>query len=143
MYIKLVKEFHETYGVAVEANPTIPSKEICKLRIELIREELNESEEALGHGDLAHIAKELADLQYVLSGTILALGLQDKFPAIFQEVHRSNMSKVCNNEQTARSLTNGLGAIKEVESGFIAYNASGKVLKPKSYSPADIESILG
>ena len=138
MYEQKVKEFHKTYGVDIEEQPVIPSKEICKLRIELIREELNELEEALQQGNLSHAAKELADLRYVTSGTVLALGLQHVFQGIFSEVHRSNMSKVCATETAARLLTNGSGAIREVENGFVAYNASGKVLKPEGYSKADL-----
>lgn len=143
MYERLVRVFHETYGVDVEQSPVIPSKEICKLRIELIQEELNEFKEALESGDLEHAIKELADIYYVVAGTSVAMGLHNGIIGdAFKEVHRSNMSKVCKDEQTARKLTNGTGAIREVPGGFVAYNSSGKVLKPEAYSKADLSFLF-
>ena len=75
--------------------PEIPNADRCRLRINLLAEELKELEQAIDDNDLVEVADALADLQYVLSGAILEFGLGDKFKAIFDEVHRSNMSKTC------------------------------------------------
>jgi predicted HAD superfamily Cof-like phosphohydrolase len=59
----------------------------------LIKDEVEEYQEGVQDGDLENIAKELADILYSTYGTIIEHGLQDKMEAIFEEVHRSNMSK--------------------------------------------------
>ncbi len=145
MYTDLVKQFHQTYGVDIEESPVIPSKEICKLRVSLIREELNEFEEAIEGGDIKHIAKELADLVYVVFGTIIAFGLGSIFKAVFFEVHRSNMSKVCKSEAHAFGVASACTEdceIEETENEWIVKVKSGpkkgKVIKPASYSLADL-----
>ena len=69
------------------------SKEYRDLRIRLMQEELDELIVGMQRKDLYNIAKELADLVYVVFGTISAYGMLDRFPEIFDEVHRSNMSK--------------------------------------------------
>ncbi len=141
IYEELVNDFHKTYSIPVEQSPVIPSKERCLLRIALIQEELNELKEALESGDIEHAAKEAADLQYVVSGTVLEMGLKNIFKAAFFEVHRSNMSKVCATIKDARELAGENGRVEYVDNGFIAYNAAGKVLKPPTYSKADLSFI--
>src|SRR5690606_10129149 len=81
--------------------PAIPSEDRCKLRVSLLAEELKELEEAILQRDLVEVADALCDIQYVLSGAILEFGLGDKFKQLFEEVQRSNMSKVCHSEQEA------------------------------------------
>jgi predicted HAD superfamily Cof-like phosphohydrolase len=83
----------------------------------LIQEELDELKEAMGQDDLAAVAKEMADLLYVVYGTAVSYGI-DMEP-VFREVHRSNLSKV--------------GGYKR---------ADGKWVKPPSYSPACLQPIL-
>lgn len=128
--LKQVEEFHTTFGVRVakdiESVRNLPEEDWIKLlnrRKSLIQEEskelCNELEEDI---DLANAAKEIADLIYVCYGTVLELGLQDKFEEVFNEVHRSNMSKL--------------------ENGKPVYRADGKVIKGKDYSPANIDKIL-
>lgn len=58
-----------------------------------MKDEVEEYLDGVGTGDLTNIAKELADILYAVYGTILEHGLQDKMEAVFEEVHRSNMSK--------------------------------------------------
>lgn len=117
-------EFHESFGsyYRTDASDNIPH-DIKELRKVVMGEEVKEVCEAIDNEPLDHVAKELADLLYVTYGTIIAYGLQDKMEAVFDEVHRSNMSK--------------LG-----EDGKPIYREDGKVLKGPNYSEADIESIL-
>lgn len=143
MYSDLVKEFHKTYDVPMLDKPGIPGKDRCKLRIELLAEELREFAEAIEEGDIEHINKEYNDLKYVLFGAGIEFGFENGVEErSFKEIHRSNMSKVCKDEATAQKLTNGTGAIREVPGGFVAYNASGKVLKPDTYSKADLSFLV-
>ena len=83
---------------------------------------MEESMEYLESKDIVQVADALADQMYILIGTIMAHGLQDKFEEIFAEVHRSNMSKL--------------------ENGKAIYREDGKVLKGKDYTPPDIASII-
>jgi predicted HAD superfamily Cof-like phosphohydrolase len=83
----------------------------------LIQEEFAELREALGQRDIEAVAKELADLLYVVYGTAVSCGI-DMAP-VFQEVHRSNMSKVGGHKR-----------------------ADGKWVKPPDYSPARLQPIL-
>ena len=148
--LESVAEFHRTFHLPVLDDPQIPAKERCQLRINLLREELKELEEAIENDDLVEAADAFADLQYVLSGAILEFGLGERFAAIFNEVHRSNMSKTCASteeaEQTIAHYTQLKQPGKIVPSGevFLVHRiADGKVLKNVHYSAADIGKHLG
>lgn len=114
---RMVAEFHETFDIAVEPVPRVPDEATRSLRVRLIQEEFDELQEALGRRDAAAVAKELADLLYVVYGTAVSCGI-DMEP-VFREVHRSNMSKIGGHKR-----------------------ADGKWVKPPTYSPARIEPIL-
>lgn len=114
---QMVAEFHQTFGIAREVVPTIPDEATRLLRARLIQEEFDELKDALREGDTVAVAKELADLLYVVYGTAVSCGI-DMEP-VFREVHRSNMSKV--------------GGHKRED---------GKWVKPSTYSPARLELIL-
>lgn len=127
-----VKEFHEKFGLKIaEEKEDSPNKSLIQLRISLIMEEFQETIEALDVlyrdapffylEDYAKAIKELADLMYVVLGTAVSFGID--MEKVFDEVHRSNMSKVW-------------------EDGTIKRREDGKILKPPTYSPADIEKIL-
>lgn len=92
--LEQVREFHETYGLPVEAAPGIDDPKTNTLRINLLAEELDELKEALEAGDLVEVLDALTDLQYVLDGAYLSFGLHAVKQAAFDEVHRSNMSKL-------------------------------------------------
>ena len=113
----MVAEFHQAFQIVAASTPTLPDEHTRALRETLIREESNELKEAFEQGDLAAIAKELADLLYVVYGTAVSCGI-DMEP-VFREVHRSNMTKV--------------GGHKRED---------GKWVKPDHYSPASVKSIL-
>jgi predicted HAD superfamily Cof-like phosphohydrolase len=114
---RMVAEFHGTFDIAVGTVPRVPDEATSSLRVRLIQEEFAELQEALGQHNVAAVAKELADLLYVVYGTAVSCGI-DMGP-VFREVHRSNMSKVGGHKR-----------------------ADGKWVKPPTYSPARIEPIL-
>ena len=113
----MVETFHRTFDIVVNPTPTVADERTCELRVALIQEEFDELKEALAVKNLSSIAKEMADLLYVVYGTAVSYGI-DMGP-VFREVHRSNMSKV--------------GGYKRED---------GKWVKPATYSPALIEPIL-
>ncbi len=145
-----VAAFHETFDLPVETEPTIPSIDRCVLRINLIEEELAELKVAIAQSDITEVADAFADLQYVLSGAILEFGLGDRFKALFDEVQRSNMSKVCKNREEAEATLAFYRDHKDVDGeiiqkgeDFLVYRKSdGKVLKSVNYSEASLDPIL-
>lgn len=149
--LKNVKEFHETFGQPVLKTPQLISKKRAELRIELIQEELNELKKAVEDKNLVEVADALCDIQYVLSGTVLEFGMGDKFREMFDEVHRSNMSKACNDKYTAVQTMLFYNEERNVDSYpeempngtiLIKRKADGKILKSLAYSPANISEIL-
>ena len=145
-----VADFHKTFKHPILETPAIPDEKRCKLRVELIAEELRELEEAIADKDIVEIADALCDIQYVLSGAILEFGLGEKFKTLFDEVQRSNMSKACNTEQEAidtvefyKNEKDTECYYKEIEGKWLVYRKSDdKTIKSIYYSPADLESIL-
>lgn len=145
-----VAEFHSTFKHPIVAEPAIPSKERCQLRIDLLAEELRELQEAVNDNNLVEVADALCDLQYVLAGAVLEFGLGNQFKALFDEVHRSNMSKACKTIEEANATiahyknTAQVDAYhKEVDGLFLVYrNGDHKTLKSINYSPADLKSVV-
>jgi predicted HAD superfamily Cof-like phosphohydrolase len=121
--INKVKEFHETFGLEFHETPNSNvSDRIVDLRHRLMQEENDEYLEACKEGNLTLIADALGDKMYILFGTIIAHGLQHKIEEVFDEIHRSNMSKLDDN-------------------GKPIYREDGKIMKSENYLP-DIQSIL-
>jgi len=145
-----VAEFHSTFKHPIVAEPAIPSKERCQLRIELLAEELKELQQAVNDNNLVEIADALCDLQYVLSGAVLEFGLGEKFKDLFDEVHRSNMSKACKTIEEAnqtieyyRNTTGTESHYKEIDGLFLVYRTvDNKTLKSINYSPANLKAIV-
>jgi predicted HAD superfamily Cof-like phosphohydrolase len=145
-----VAEFHHTFKHPVIEQPTIPSKERCELRISLLAEELKELQQAVDDNNLVEVADALCDIQYVLAGAILEFGLGEKFKELFDEVHRSNMSKACKTVEEAnltidhyKNTANTDSYHKEVDGLFLVYRtADNKTLKSVNYSPAGLKKIL-
>lgn len=145
-----VAEFHKTFKHPILDKPTIPSKERCQLRIDLIAEELKELQEAVTDGNMVEVADALCDLQYVLAGAVLEFGLGDRFKTLFDEVHRSNMSKACKtveeaNDTISHYKNNGNvdAYYKEIDSLFLVYREGDhKTLKSINYSPADLKGLV-
>jgi len=118
---KAVREFHRTFGMPT---PELPGwvEERLELRMTLIEEEENEFREAVENKDLSNAIKEACDVIYVYAGFLIEMGVDPD--VAFDEVHRSNMSKVW-------------------EDGTVKFREDGKVLKPPTYSPADIDGVVG
>ena len=148
--LNAVAKFHRTFDLPVLTSPAVPNEDRCKLRIALLQEELNELKEAFDNNDIVEAADALADLQYVLSGAILELGLAEKFSDIFSEVQRSNMSKTCKSLVEAEATQKYYKEEKDTDSfilqkgeEYLVYRSEDKkVLKSINYSPADIASKL-
>ena len=116
-----VGTFMKTFGQEVKTKPSFGSDKINKLRIDLIKEELDELQEAMKNNDLLEVADALTDILYVTYGAGHAFGIDlDK---CFDEVQNSNMSK--------------LG-----ENGEPIYNESGKVMKGPNYFKPDLTKFV-
>ena len=145
-----VAEFHHTFKHPVIQNPAIPSKERCDLRVSLLAEELKELQQAVDDNNLVEVADALCDLQYVLAGAILEFGLGEKFKELFDEVHRSNMSKACKTVDEAnltidhyKNTANTASYHTEIDGLYLVYrSADNKTLKSVNYSPASLANIL-
>ena len=122
--IQAVQLFHEAFKIGYR---TAPKADLGvaknQLRFDLMKEENEEYLEAAQNNDLVEVADALGDMLYILCGTIIEHGLQHKIEAVFEEIQRSNMSK--------------LG-----EDGQPIYRADGKVLKGPNYFKPNIASIL-
>lgn len=123
--IGCVKTFHDRFGIGNADAPTaeLSATEVA-LRHRLMEEENNEYLEAARNGDLVEVADALGDQLYILCGTLLKHGLQDKIEEVFLEIQRSNMSKLDANGQPL-------------------VRADGKILKSDLYFPPDISRVLG
>jgi len=122
--IAAVHAFHTAFGLGIEETPTAQlTKAKNLLRFNLMKEENEEYFEAANNGDLVEVADALGDMLYILCGTILEHGMQHKIEEVFEEIQRSNMSK--------------LGA-----DGKPIYREDGKVLKGPNYFKPDIQAIL-
>ena len=116
-----VGTFMKTFGQEVKTKPSFSSDKINKLRIDLIKEELEELQEAMKNNDLLEVADALTDILYVTYGAGHAFGIDlDK---CFDEVQNSNMSK--------------LG-----ENGEPIYNEYGKVMKGPNYFKPDLSKFV-
>jgi predicted HAD superfamily Cof-like phosphohydrolase len=122
--IKAVELFHNSFGIKNNYEPTIALdvKEI-ELRHRLMQEENDEYLEAAKNGDLVEVADALGDQLYILCGTILKHGLQDKIEEVFEEIQRSNMSKLDAN-------------------GKPIYREDGKIMKSDLYFKPNIKAII-
>ena len=116
-----VGTFMKTFGQEVKMKPSFSTEKINKLRIDLIKEELEELTEAMNNKDLLEVADALTDILYVTYGAGHALGIDlDK---CFEEVQKSNMSKLGGN-------------------GKPIYNESGKVMKGPNYFKPDLSKFV-
>lgn len=117
-----VAEFHMSFNLPLETRPQYRvSPELGSLRVELLREEFEEFKDAVEREDLVAIADALGDIVYVAYGSALTYGID--LDAVLREVHRANMSKLG---------PDGRPLMRE----------DGKVLKPSTYSPPDIQRVL-
>jgi predicted HAD superfamily Cof-like phosphohydrolase len=122
--IEAVETFHNAFKIENNYQPAaVLSEADVTLRFNLMKEENEEYLEAARNGDIVEIADALGDQLYILCGTILKHGLQDKIVGVFQEIQRSNMSKLD-------------------ENGNPIYREDGKVMKSELYFKPNIQAIL-
>jgi len=122
--IGAVEQFHDAFKIENNYNPTASiGEDQIDLRHRLMQEENDEYLQAAKNGDLVEIADALGDQLYILCGTILKHGMQHKIVEVFEEIQRSNMSKLD-------------------KDGNPIYREDGKVMKSDQYFKPDIKSIL-
>lgn len=123
-YTDAVHEFHSAFKLGIKNEPTADlGKAKNLLRFNLMKEENEEYLEAANANDIVEVADALGDMLYILAGTIIEHGMQYKIAEVFDEIQRSNMSK--------------LG-----EDGHPIFREDGKVLKGPNYFKPNIGSIL-
>lgn len=119
-----VTEFHKAFGLGVsETTKGDLGEAVNMLRFNLMKEENEEYLEAVMNNDTVEIADALGDMLYILCGTIISHGLQHKIEAVFDEIQRSNMSKLGHD-------------------GKPIYREDGKVMKGPNYFKPDFTAIL-
>ena len=122
--IEAVKIFHEVYKLSYKENPTTDiGLDKIKLRFNLMAEENQEYFQAAKNNDLVEVADALGDMLYILCGTIIEHGMQDKIEEVFDEIQKSNLSK--------------LG-----KDGKSIYRNDGKVMKGPNYFKPNISKVL-
>jgi predicted HAD superfamily Cof-like phosphohydrolase len=122
-HIKQVAQFHKAFGHPVNEMLKLPALDRIILRHTLIQEEVLELLQASAKGDAVGVADAITDCLYILYGTALEWGLGDKLPDLFDEVHRSNMSKLDVN-------------------GNPVYREDGKIIKGENYTPPHLKDIV-
>lgn len=122
-HIKQVAQFHKAFGHPVNEMLKFPALDRIILRHTLIQEEVLELLQASAKGDAVGVADAITDCLYILYGTALEWGLGDKLPDLFDEVHRSNMSKLDAN-------------------GKPVYREDGKIIKGENYTPPHLKDIV-
>lgn len=172
MYIELVKKFHEIFNHPINYFKNFIELKVRQLRLKLIFEELKELSEASDvKGTFYTLCKEvvdnspkvvdgnnvdkkeeldaLCDIQYVLAGGILALGYQDVFDKAFEEVHFSNMSKMCLTTEELEATVKHYNdknietIVMEKDYGWIVLRKEdNKVLKNINYHEADLKQFV-
>jgi predicted HAD superfamily Cof-like phosphohydrolase len=118
---KSVKKFMQTFGQEVKNKAEFPEEKIVKLRLDLIKEELEEFREAVEKRDIKEVADALTDILYVTYGAGHAFGID--LDSCFEEVQNSNMSKLGND-------------------GKPIYNEQGKVMKGPKYFKPDLSKYI-
>ncbi len=121
--IESVAEFHTVFKIGNADKIQLIDEKDYMLRYNLIKEENEEYLEACGNKDIVEIADALGDQLYILFGTILKHGLQHKIEEVYDEIHRSNMSKLD-------------------EQGQPILREDGKIMKSSRYFRPDIKKIL-
>ena len=115
-------EFNDAFEIPKLDQPGLGTNELIELRIKLLMEEVQEYAEAARAGDMVEILDALADIGYILAGTIINHGMQNIYDESFSEVHRSNMAKLVD--------------------GKVIRRDDGKVLKPQDWQPPNLAQFL-
>ena len=115
-------EFNEAFEIPKLDTPGLSPEDMIELRIKLLREEVEEYAEAARAGDMIEVLDALADIGYILAGTIINHGMQHIYDDAFNEVHRSNMAKLVD--------------------GKVIRREDGKVLKPDGWQAPRLAQFL-
>jgi len=129
--LKQVEDFHKAFNLTVNQKPCLLNDEVATLRYHLLQEENEEYLEAVNQDDITEMVDALGDQLYIVLGSIITHGCQHIIEKVFDEIQRSNMSK----------LENGVPLING-HNIFVEDKPLGKVIKSKSWSPPDIKSII-
>ena len=128
-----VETFQKSFNSVYNTEPTLLKEEDWKLRYKLSLEELDEYKEACEQGDIVEIFDAILDRLFLAFGDAVCHGLQDKLIEGFEEVQRSNMSKL---DEVGLPIINGENGVLDESRPL------GKVLKSDSYSPPDLKQFL-
>jgi len=120
--VKSLLEFNKAFDIPKLDRPGLGTDELIELRIKLLTEEVQEYAEAARSGDLVEVLDALADIGYILAGTIINHGMQEIYDDAFNEVHRSNMAKLVD--------------------GKVLRREDGKVLNPDGWMPPQLAQFL-
>lgn len=115
-------EFNKAFEIPKLDAPGLSPEDMIELRIKLLREEVEEYAEAARAGDMVEVLDALADIGYILAGTIINHGMQHIYDDAFNEVHRSNMAKLVD--------------------GKVIRREDGKVLKPEGWQAPQLAQFL-
>lgn len=154
-----VKEFNKAFQLDIPKTPQTGlfqnQPDLVKLKLDLIVEEVEELKQAIKDQDIVEVADALGDILYVVYGAGISFGLP--MDEIFSKIHESNISKLCDSEETAQATVSWYK--KKFENGelnydspdfrydestkkYIVYNKrTGKVLKSIRYSPVDLSFV--
>jgi len=129
----MVDKFHKKFGCVRNDDPSLLMEADFKVRHALMEEENQEYLEACEESDIIGVADALGDKLYILLGTIVSHGMQHIIGDIFEEIHRSNMSKL---DEDGNPIINGENGVLDEEKPL------GKVLKSENYSKPDLDAIF-
>jgi predicted HAD superfamily Cof-like phosphohydrolase len=171
-YLKSVNEFHTHFNHPINSYKEDIDLKTRQLRIKLLFEEIQELSEASDvKNTFFNLCKDvvgfdqkidgnnvdkkgeldaLCDIMYILMGGVLVLGHQENFETAFEEVHNSNMSKMCNSEEEVIKTIeyykekDGTEAISVVKGDkwIVLRKNDGKVLKNVFYKEADLNKFV-
>lgn len=131
--LKAVEEFHNAFGQVVNQTPQLVDRDLAVLRFTLMEEENDEYLDAIDGEDLVGIADALGDQLYILCGTILTHGMQHIIEKCFDEIQRSNMSKL---DDDGKAIVNGENGI------FDNSRPLGKILKSSNFLEPDLRQFI-
>lgn len=120
--VESLLEFNKAFEIPYLTSPGLSSDDLIELRIKLLTEEVQEYAEAARSGDLVEVLDALADIAYILAGTVINHGMQEVYDEAFSEVHRSNMAKLVN--------------------GRVIRREDGKVMKPEGWQPPQLAKFI-
>lgn len=121
--IEQVLEFYKAFKHPIANAPKFMEMDRAIMRHRILDEEVVELFEASAQGNIVEVADAITDCFYILIGTAIEYGIADKLPRLFDEVHRSNMSKLD-------------------DDGNPLYREDGKVLKSNNYNPPNLKDIV-